>query len=738
MYEKQQQLVEQVIEELDVCADMLGKKDAAKEKKYGFIPGMDELQSEARLRERIQSISQGIFQVMFTGTFSAGKSTILNALMRSEALATGPLPETAVITKLIFQSDKECAIIYKKELDENGRHKIVVMNDMDQFFQEYHIDRKDPEKFKKIVDYVVIHRKGPGIAGSMVQLIDSPGTGASQADDDVAKGFIKQADAIVFLINALEPLVKEDKKYIAEHFAGKQLNNVFFVVNKINLLTSDSDFEKLKVYIRDELEEVFLDKNGVFDQKLFDERVFYVDAFGSMNTRLGRETPITRNYKAMIPDNTTGVPEFEASLATYLGAEDRDKKALAAYRSQLAGFYVTAEDAKKKKLEILEQGADAIKVKLDGFEGKKGQFEREIEDIKADIETTKRDILRDMRDAYDHYVDAVEADWKEYFSDKSDAMKVHTGKLLWAKAKNVAAIWKDKDERQMALELESDEATKEFAEGIKLFLDEKSEFMSKEIASNIELRIGELANKLERHSCSLQSMDVPIDINDIVYTILRENDIKLPTEGKNNSNLAQALIAIFFADPELIVTAGGGSSTMLGFLIDVIKTNILDVILAAVLSALFGNFIGVILFVLTKLLKTGMRGDDLTQKMITNTMEVIINGSEEPNKNGNMIPGLKREGKAAYIASTEKKLGGVMTRTTNMLTKEIEGSLAAVKDELQNAYNDLVNQNTTYEQTEERMNKVLGTFAQAVSDMSVLTTGEKLTVGEIKKLASVQ
>ena len=110
---------------------------------------------------------------------------------------------------------------------------------------------------------------------------------------------------------------------------------------------------------------------------------------------------------------------------------------------------------------------------MDKFEGKKGQFEREIEDIKADIETTKRDILRDMRDAYDHYVDAVEADWKEYFSDKSDAMKVHTGKLLWAKAKNVAAIWKDKDERQMALELESDEATKEFAEGIKLFLDEK-------------------------------------------------------------------------------------------------------------------------------------------------------------------------------------------------------------------------------------------------------------------------
>ena len=738
MYEKQQQLVEQVIEKLDVCADMLGKKDAAKEKKYGFIPGMDELQSEARLRERIQSISQGIFQVMFTGTFSAGKSTILNALMRSEALATGPLPETAVITKLIFQSDKECAIIYKKELDENGQHKIVVMNDMDQFFQEYHIDRKDPEKFKKIVDYVVIHRKGPGIAGSMVQLIDSPGTGASQADDDVAKGFIKQADAIVFLINALEPLVKEDKKYIAEHFARKQLNNVFFVVNKINLLTSDSDLEKLKVYIRDELEEVFVDKNGVFDQKLFDERVFYVDAFGSMNTRLGRETPITRNYKEMIPDNTTDVPKFEASLATYLGAEDRDKKALAAYRSQLAGFYVTAEEAKKKKLEILEQGADAIKVKLDDFESKKGQFERELEDIKADIETTKRDILRDMRDAYDHYVDAVEADWKEYFSDKSSTMTVHTGKLLWAKTKSVVAIWKDKDERQMALGMESDEATKEFADGIKSFMEQESESMSREIASKTELRIGDLEKKLARHTSRLQGMNIPINVNDVVNTILRESGVKLPTDGKNNANLTQAFIAILLGDPELIVTAGGGKSTTLSFIGDVIKTNVLDVLLATIFLTIFGNIFGIIAFVFTKLLKAGIRGDDLTQKMIAETMNVIINGSEDTNQNGDLIPGLKREGKAAYIENTEKKIGGAMTRTANTLTKEIEESLASIERTLKNTYDELVNQNTTYAQTEERMNKVLDTFAQAVSDMSVLTTGEKLTVGEIKKLASVQ
>ena len=738
MYEKQQQLVEQVIEELDVCADMLGKKDAAKEKEYGFIPGMDELQSEARLRERIQSISQGIFQVMFTGVFNSGKSTLLNALMHSEMLDMGNVPLTAVITKLICRSDRECAVIYKTELDADGHHTRVVMDDLKQFFNEYHVDPKDTEKFKRTVDHVVIYTKNSGIAGSMVQLIDSPGTGASQADDDVTQNFIKRASAIVFLINATQPLQKEDKLYIAKYFAGKQLNNVFFVVNKVNLLISDDDLEKLKAYVRDELEEVFVDKNGVFDQKLFDERVFYVNAFGSMNTRLGRKTPIARGFEVEVPDNTTGVPEFEASLAKFLGAEDRDKKALAAYRSQLAGFYVTAEEAKKKKLEILEQGADAIKVKLDGFEGQKDQFEREIEDIKADIEAAKRDILRDMRDAYDHYVDAVEANWKDYFSDKSSTMTVHTGKLLWAKAKSVAAIWKDKDERQTALGMESDEATKEFADGIKSFMEQESESMSREIASKTELRIGDLEKKLARHTSRLQGMNIPINVNDVVNTILRESGVKLPTDGKNNANLTQAFIAILLGDPELIVTAGGGKSTTLSFIGDVIKTNVLDVLLATIFLTIFGNIFGILAFVFTKLLKAGIRGDDLTQKMIAETMNVIINGSEDTNQNGDLIPGLKREGKAAYIENTEKKIGGAMTRTANTLTKEIEESLASIERTLKNTYDELVNQNTTYEQTEERMNKVLDTFAQAVSDMSVLTTGEKLTVGEIKKLASVQ
>lgn len=720
MYEKQQQLVDQVTDQMSICAKVLGE--------------LNEVESEKKLRDRIQNIAQGIFQVMFTGTFNAGKSTILNALMHSEKLATGNLPETAVITKIIFKSEDECAIIYKKELDDKGQPKTIVMKDLAQFFKEYHVDREDTEKFRKIVDHVVIHQKGSGIAGSMVQLVDSPGTRASAADDEVALSYAEKADALVFMISAMEPLDKNDKEYIAKHFAGKQKENVFFVVNKINLLNSDADLEKLKDYVQSELKSVFTDKKGVFNKKLFDERVFYVDAYGAMNTRLGRETPITRNFKVMVPEEQTHMPEFESGLAAYLGAGDRDKKALAAYRSQMADFYMIAEESKRKQLELLAKGKDEIEAELASFRKKKEKYEREIKDIENDIETARLDILRDARDTYDSYVESVESGWEEFFEDKSSEMGIHVLRLLGAKAGSVLTFWKDSGIREQELKQKTDEATKEFQAGIREYMNLKTADMKLLFTSKLRARLNKLDADMQRHSENLEKMDATINIDEVVETILRENNVKIPVGEENNSKLGQAFIAVMLADPEHIIDAGTGQLSSLDFLINVIATNIIDVIIASVMAVILGNVVGIIFFVIWKLVKASTHSDDFTKKMIANTMEIIVGGGTD--KDGNPIPGMRKEGRRDYISETEQQMRGAFLRSKSIITEGIRDSLSGTERKLSNAYKTLADKNNTYEQEKARMDKLVSTFAKAISEMSVLTTGEALDAEGIARLSS--
>lgn len=735
MYEKQQGLVEQVLTNMQVCQDMLGARDGSKEGAYGFVPGLGETGKAKALGERMEGIRKGIFQVMFTGCFNAGKSTLLNALMRSELLATGNLPETAVITKIIFNTEEEKAVIFKRDqVDEKGKPATEVMPDIGEFFKKYRVDPEDKAKFLRLVDHVELYQKRAGLAGSMVQLVDSPGTRASMEDDEVSLNFIRRADAVVFLISALQPLDKEDKDYIKNNFANRQMKNVFFVVNKINLLNTQEEVSRLEDYVRQELRDVFVDQNGRFDGELYAARVFYVNAFGSMNTRVGKETPITLYYKVMIPDNSTGVPEFEAALGRFLTSGDKDRSALAAYRPQMANMYAAAESAAKSQLNILRQGAEASEQKMAAYRKDKERIQREIEDIRDDIDHTTTVILNDAKEVYEDFVTAVDTEWETYFSEKSSEMGIHYWKMLGAQAKRWTAFWKSKEVKEAEFQKMTEESTREFSEGIKGFIGIKQAEMSESFEKKVRIRVSELSQRLERHQRSLENMNVPVDVDEILRGIAQEQDIKVKGSGENRANLGQAFIAILFADPELVTTAAGGDKGMVDFIVDVIKTNVVDVIVMGVLAAILGNVVALIGFVLVKLFKNNARSENMTEKIIAGTKETILDGYQD--KDGNFVPGLRGEGERKYINKTKAVVGGTMLRSSTKLIDSIRGRLEIYERELESAVRMLRQNKDVLDKERQRVGQILDRMAAAISEISRITSGVSLTKEEILKLAA--
>ena len=275
-FEKSKQISEKMKQCLTTYADLIGTQDPSKKKRYGFVPGLD-LSSEAKvLEEQVRKLEEGVFQVMFTGGFSAGKSTLLNALMHKDILRTAITAETAVITRIIFGHEEKVIVELKGRDQATGENKFRTMS-VTRFFQDYRVDQDNPQKFSDI-DYVVLQQEEDGIGGNLVQLVDSPGTENSVEDTLTARRFASQADAIVHLINGTMPFVEGDKEYIANHYAGKHMRNLFFVINRWDSL-NEKERADTKEAARKHLQEVFTDESGRFDEELFTSRVFYTAAY---------------------------------------------------------------------------------------------------------------------------------------------------------------------------------------------------------------------------------------------------------------------------------------------------------------------------------------------------------------------------------------------------------------------------------------------------------------------------
>lgn len=137
--------------------------------------------------------------------------------------------------------------------------------------------------------------------------------------------WIKDADAIVMVLDATRLFSAAEKECIISLFGGQGYDNVFFIVNKCHLIES-----KYKSYIEKALKEnlftCFTDIMGRFNENLYNERVFMVDANDAYCIRTGEPPTITIDKNAMVRDvsiTDTGIPKFEDALNRYLKSRTR-------------------------------------------------------------------------------------------------------------------------------------------------------------------------------------------------------------------------------------------------------------------------------------------------------------------------------------------------------------------------------------------------------------------------------
>ena len=698
----------QMIDGLNTLADLVGSKDSGKERTYRFVPGLEMNESVKFLNSTVENIKEGIFQVMFTGAFSSGKSTLLNALMKKDILASNIKPETAIITKIIFGKREKKVIVVKKATDSaTGEHLREEMS-VDEFFHNYRVSQDDPEKFVKMVDYAILQLPEEGIGGSMVQFVDSPGTQNSAADNDIAHGFIEEADAVVFLINAVEPFNQDDKAFIAKNYAGKNMTNLFFVINRFDCV-NDNEISNLKNHVQEQLRDVFTRPDGSFDQGLYNSRVYYTNAYGSLMARTNR--PIKIMGQAInIKDSTTGVPDFEKAISRFLTDDGKDKAAFNKHMTKLARIYVEADAKIQKILEQYEKSSQALMAERDRIEVNKKLYESYISQIADCCHSCVKGIIDDAKNGYDSMINRVDSGWTNHFTENQTKLPMRDVMGL------IFDSFKSEAEKQKSME----RRLQPLADAIQEYIKPETEKMAENLIQCFEVRLNTLERQLTDISKALNSLDDSVSFDDVAKSLADFGNENVNVgEGHANTSLFQVILGVISGDPETVIGGVAGGKKTSSVVVETLLKTALEYIAIYVVSWPVGlAMLAGRVFMMVKQGKANQRSGALQilEQMKPGVLQSL------------------RENKDRYAMEIESKMSAI-TRGGNVVSQSFQKELDSHIKQLNDTIEQLEKNSSASKQERKRTDAIKKKMVEVISGMNRAINGKSLNEDGIKKMA---
>lgn len=147
------------------------------------------------------------FYVACVGQFKRGKSTLINALVGTNALPVGVVPITSVVTVVRYGEPPSARV------RRGGAWMTVPLSDLAAYVSE----EQNPENVKR-VEGVEVLLASPLLASGMC-LVDTPGVGSIFAGNTAAtKDFVPHIDAALVVLGA-DPPISGDELTLVKHRA---------------------------------------------------------------------------------------------------------------------------------------------------------------------------------------------------------------------------------------------------------------------------------------------------------------------------------------------------------------------------------------------------------------------------------------------------------------------------------------------------------------------------------------
>ncbi len=271
--------MEELLTELQLISEIAGAID------NGHIKSTADM-----LRQKIKAQS---LNLVILGQFKRGKTTAINALLGDKILPSAIIPLTSIITKLVYSDQKSAKVYFL-----SGSKMAVPLDGI----TEYVTERHNPRNAKGI-DFVEAMYPSAYLKQGIV-LIDTPGIGSTfEHNTAVAYNALPRMDAGIFVLSVDPPISEIEYAYLDS--IKTYINKIFFLLNKIDTVSSDEWHESLNF------------TRSLIEQKLSvkDLHIFPVSAKKALEAKLAHDTALYEE---------SGFKAFEEAIAHFIIKDKAD------------------------------------------------------------------------------------------------------------------------------------------------------------------------------------------------------------------------------------------------------------------------------------------------------------------------------------------------------------------------------------------------------------------------------
>jgi small GTP-binding protein len=248
---------------------------------------------ETRLRDLYARLAEDRFNVVVVGRFSQGKSSLMNAILRTDRLPTGLVPLTSVITTVSYGTKEQVVLNF----DQRILTQEIPIEALPQFITQ----EGNPGNVRRIKTANVQLRAD--ILRQGFYFVDTPGLGSAIAENTLTtESFLPEGDAFLLVTSYESPLSEDELRFF--RLAETSHRRVFVVINKHDLLDPEGRAQIVN-FVRQQLQP-FVREDA--------PRIFSVSA------REGLEAKRSNDRLRLA---ASGIAELEEALTSFLLAEKR-------------------------------------------------------------------------------------------------------------------------------------------------------------------------------------------------------------------------------------------------------------------------------------------------------------------------------------------------------------------------------------------------------------------------------